>query len=79
MANVKKELNDSTLEKVVGGFFKWNTNTGYLTYYHEDGSETKHKILNAEEGWALSNTLHAQHMPEDDILARLIAEHYLEG
>lgn len=72
-----EKIDENNLENVVGGFFHWNTNTGYLTYTHQDGSETKHRILNAEKGYELSNKLHGQKMSEDDILDRLIDAGYI--
>ena len=72
-----ERIDENSLEKVVGGFFSWNTNTGYMTYTHKDGSVTKHRILDAEKGYDLSNKLHGQKMPEDDILDKLINAGYL--
>jgi hypothetical protein len=39
----------------------------------------EHKILNAKEGWRLSNKLHGQLVPEDTILQELINAGYIAG
>ena len=77
MSAERIEINNNDLEKVVGGFFDWDTNTGIMTYTHKNGAVTTHKILNAKAGWALSNSLHGQLVPEDEILAQLIAAGYI--
>lgn len=70
-------INDEELNGVVGGFFDFNTYTGIMTYTHKDGSVTTHKILDARSAWVTSNNLHAQLIPEDDILAQLINLRYI--
>ncbi len=75
----KNILDDELLDEVVGGLFKWNPNTMMLKYIHDDGSETYYKVLDFQKGWELSNNLTGQFMDEDKIIARLIAEKYIEG
>jgi len=67
----KVMLNEQELEQVVGGFMLFNNQTMILTYTHEDGSVTTHKILNYDKAWELSNTMHAQNYREDSILKKL--------
>ena len=79
MSPERMDLPESDLEQVVGGLFSFNGITGILTYTHKDGSETKHKLLDAKAAWALSNQLHGQLIPEDEILAQLIQAGYVAG
>ena len=72
-------ITDADLDQVVGGFFSWDTNTGIMTYTHKNGGETYHKILNAKAGWKLSNKLHGELVPEDEILQELINAGYIAG
>ena len=79
MNSNRKEIEENDLEKVVGGLFEWYPKYKVMQYTHEDGSVTNHKILDYDKGWALSTKLHGQNVPEDDILAQLIAAKYIEG
>ena len=79
MSSERINLSSEELEKVVGGFFHFNTNTMTMKYTHEDGTVTYHKILNAEKAWEMSNQMHAKRIPEDDILKELIDNKYIAG
>ena len=57
----------------------FNSRRGTLNYTHKDGSVTMHQIMNFNEAWERSNTLHAQNVDEDDILADLIRRGLIEG
>ena len=72
-----EKIDENKLEKVIGGKFCWNSNTGIMTYTHKDGSKTTHRILDLDKGYDLSDKLHGQGMPEDDILAQLINAGYI--
>ena len=75
----REMISEENLEKVVGGLFEWFPSYDQLKFTHDDGSVTRHKILDYEKGWALSTSLHEQNVPEEEILARLIAKKYIEG
>lgn len=75
----RKQINEEALDSVVGGLFTWHKLTLIMDYTHEDGTKTYHKILNLQKGWELSNQLHGQLIPEDEILAQLISAGYIEG
>ncbi len=79
MAEERKIINDEALEQVVGGLFSFNGITNIITYTHEDGSVTYHKILDYKKAWTMSNDLHGKNVPEDTILAQLIANKYVAG
>jgi len=76
-ASLFEKIDENKLEKVIGGKFSWNSNTGIMTYTHKDGSKTTHRILDLDKGYDLSSQLHGQGMPEDDILTRLINAGYI--
>ena len=77
MTGEKKQITDKELEMVVGGFFHFK---GYntMSYTHEDGSITIHRVIDMEKAWEMSNHLHEKHIPEDDILKQLVAYNYIE-
>jgi hypothetical protein len=50
-----------------------------MKYEHEDGSITNYEVLNFDEAWNLSNSLHSQNVPEDEILKQLIENKYIAG
>lgn len=79
MDNKRAELNENDLDKVVGGLFEWYPKYNVMKYTHDDGSVTKHTIVDYEKGWDLSTRLHAQSVPEDEILSRLITAGYIAG
>lgn len=79
MSIEKNKIADEALEQVVGGLFAFNGLTNTITYTHEDGSVTYHKILDYKKAWTMSNDLHGQNVPEDTILAKLIASGYVAG
>ena len=75
----RKSIDDEKLEQIVGGMFAFNGNTMTLTYTHADGSVTTHRILDYRNAWTMSNDLHGQNVPEDAILAKMIAAGYIAG
>ena len=75
----RKSIDEEKLEKIVGGMFAFNGNTMTLTYTHADGSVTTHRILDYRNAFTMSNNLHGQNVPEDTILAKMIAEGYISG
>ncbi len=77
MSDQRKELDEKSLEQVVGGFFYFDPAAGIMTYTHQDGTTTKHVIKNMAKAWEMSNNLHGQGMPEDDILDALVEAKYL--
>lgn len=79
MANDRIEVNNSELEHVVGGYFDFNGSTNILTYTHNDGRKTTHKILKYSKAWEMSNQMHGQNISEDKILAAMIDAKYVEG
>ena len=79
MSEDRQILKDNELEKIIGGFFSFNSRKQTLTYMHRDGSVTMHQIMNFNEAWERSNTLHAQNVDEDEILADLIRMGLIEG
>ena len=79
MNNERKSIKEEVLDNVVGGLFYWHKDTQVMDYTHKDGTVTYHQILDYEKGWEMSNNLHGQKVPEDDILKRLIDNHYIEA
>lgn len=79
MSDKKIILDDDQLDEVVGGLFIWHKKSLVLDYTHDDGTVTKHKILDYTKAWERSNILHAQHMDEDKILQDLISKGYIQG
>lgn len=79
MANERKAIKEEDLDKVVGGAFIFDRGTETLTYYHDDGSVTTHKILDFDNAWYSSNNWHAKNYPEDKILGGLISRGYIQG
>ena len=73
----RKIIEDKNLEKVVGGFFHFNGNNGTITYSHKDGSQTVHQVLDMDKAWETSNMMHAQKIPEDDIMRELENKGYV--
>lgn len=73
----RRALNDQEIENVNGGFMSFNNQTMILTYEHENGSVTHHKILDYNAAWELSNTLHAQNYREDTILKKMKQKGYI--
>lgn len=77
MSEGKIIIDEKTLEKVVGGFFNFNTDDGTIIYLHKDGSQTVHKVLDMDKAWETSNLMHAQKTPEDDIMRELENKGYV--
>ncbi len=77
MSEGRKIIDEKSLEKVVGGFFHFNTNNNTITYSHKDGSKTVHKILDLDKAWETSNNMHAKKIPEDDIMKELENKGYV--
>ena len=78
MSDHKMNLPDEMLEQVVGGLFTWSRRSMEMKYDHPDGSTTIYKVLDMDKAWERSNMLHAQNMPEDDILKDLISKGYIQ-
>lgn len=74
----RAELNEEALDVVTGGLFNWNEGTGIMTYTHDNGSVTKHAILDYDNAWYWSNQWHAQGLSEDVILAKLRANNFVK-
>ncbi len=79
MQNKKIDLSDEMLEDVVGGLFTWSKKKMTMTYSHQDGTTTVHKVLDMQKAWERSNLLHSQMVSEDEILKDLIAKGYIQG
>ena len=79
MENNREIIIDEALESVVGGLFRWHKKSLVLDYTHKDGTVTYHKVLDFAKGWELSNNLHGQNVPEDEILRQLISKGYIAG
>lgn len=75
----RESINEDVLDCVVGGFFHWHKKSLVMDYTHMDGTVTTHQILDYAKGWELSNNLHAQNVPEDEILRQLISKGYIAG
>ena len=78
MANEREKLDNIEIGEVVGGFFHFDTNQNEMTYTHKDGTETKHEIVDAKQAWVMSNNLHGQLVPEDEILKQLVDNGYIK-
>ncbi len=75
----KQMINEESLDQVVGGLMNFNYNTKILTYKHEEtGVKTTYQILDFENAWKLSNSLHGQNLHEDKIIAQLKAKGYIK-
>ena len=72
-------IKDENLDCVVGGYFQFDGDNSTITYSHKDGSVTVHQVLNLMEAWKMSNDLHGQLVPEDEIMARMIQNGYVAG
>lgn len=72
-------ISDDELENISGGYMQFDQPTKVLTYYHKDGSITQHQILQFKNAYSANNDMHTQGIPEDDILANLIAMGYVAG
>ena len=79
MSDERKSVPDNELDNIVGGYMHFDQPTNILTYYRKDGSVTTHQILKFKDAWTANNDMHAQGIPEDDILASLIASGYVAG
>ena len=77
MAERKFIIDDTELDGVVGGFFQFDTNTNTITYTHKDGSVTTHQLLDVKKAWVMSNQMHAELVPEDDIMAAMVSSGYV--
>ena len=77
MPNERIDLNDQEIGSVVGGLFHFDTNKGEMVYTHKDGTESTHTLNDAKSAWVMSNELHGQLVPEDEILAKLIDKGYI--
>lgn len=74
----KEIIPEEVLDKVVGGYMNFNYYTKILTYTHEEtGEVTTYKILDFQNAWSLSNTLHGQNIHEDTIIAQLKSNKYI--
>lgn len=76
---IREMIDDKDLEQVTGGLFDFYPTYNVIIYTHADGSKTQHKILNYKEAWKMSNLLHADFVPEDEILKQMIAAGYVAG
>lgn len=74
-----EQINDEDMGMVVGGLFKWFRNSNTMEYIHQNGKTTKHQVLDMNQAWELSNELHGQLVPEDEILNQLISNGYIAG
>ena len=79
MEKDREIIDDESLEKVVGGLFEWYPRYNVMKYTHDDGSVTKHTVLDYSKAWELSTKLHGQFVPEDEILEQLIQSGYVAG
>ena len=77
MSEGRKIIDEKSLEKVVGGFFLFSGSAQTITYTHKDGSTTVHQVLNMDKAWETSNNMHAQKIPEDDIMRELQNQGYV--
>ena len=73
-----ERMDDNLLENITGGQFNLNSTTNTLTYINQAGTVTEYEILNYDKAWDLINTLSAQNIPEDLIIAKLIGNGYLQ-
>ncbi|MBR2258957.1 MAG: hypothetical protein IJ899_16845 [Blautia sp.] len=73
----RKVIDEENLEHVVGGFFNFNGTNNTMTYYHPDGTVTVHKVLDFKLAWKMSNDLHGQNVPEDNILSQMVSAGYI--
>ncbi len=78
MENKREIIDEESLESVVGGLFEWYPSQKRLKYTHDNGTITRYNILDYQKGYALSTQLHAQNVPEDEIIDRLIDAKYIE-
>ena len=73
-----ERMDDNLLENITGGQFNLNRTTNTLTYINQAGTVAEYEILNYDKAWDLINTLSAQNIPEDLIIAKLIGNGYLQ-
>lgn len=74
-----ERINDEDMGMVVGGFFDFDRCGDTLIYTHQDGKTTVHPVIDMNKAWELSNDLHGQLVPEDEILKQLIENKYIAG
>lgn len=75
----KEMINEEKLDQVVGGFMNFNYNTQKLTYKHEEtGAVTTYDIVDFENAWKMSNSLHGQNLHEDTIIQRMMSAGYIK-
>ena len=78
MTNKKQILNEEELKEVVGGQIEWYPAYDVMIYTAENGSVTRYKVKNYKAGHSMSCTMHGQDIPEDEIIASLLAAGYIE-
>ena len=74
-----ERINDEDMGMVVGGLFIWHMKNKTMTYTHQNGKTTVHQVIDMNQAWELSNELHGQLVPEDEILNQLISKGYIAG
>jgi len=72
-------VEESDLDKVVGGLFVFHKKTMILDYTRNDGSVVYYKILDIDKAWKLCKTLEIDFTPEDKIIAEMIYKGYIEA
>lgn len=78
MSTGRQMIPEGDLENVVGGYMHFDQPTKKMTYYKKDGSVVTYNVKQFKNAWSASNTMHAQGMSEDDIVASLLSSGYIE-
>ncbi len=73
----KIAVDDGQLEQVTGGLLQFHKISKALTYIHEDGSVSEHRILDYEKAWNLCCSLEAQNWTGDRIFQDLLSKGYV--
>lgn len=79
MSKERQAISDEALDQVVGGWMHFDYNNQTLKYTHEEtGAVTYYEILDFENAWKTSNSMHGDNIHEDKIIAKLKSKHYIK-
>ncbi len=73
-----QKIDDDQLKNINGGMLKVDCRESTLLYSGSGVLNTKYRLMDYELAWDLIRELQARNLPEDEIIARLIANGYIQ-
>ena len=73
----REMLEEENLVQVVGGCMQFNSRWKEMIYTDGQGTEKSFRIFDLNNAWKMSNDLHSQNIPEDQIIEKMLMYGYI--